>query len=94
MEGDTFAPITSILTHLFFLFFFCHQEVSQEAGPAGLDSGRHHRHRVSDCGEVRPQHYNVAHPILHHPVLDLRNDPHLDLDAVALLHSVRPLSAE
>lgn len=64
------------------------QEVPQEAGPAGMAGGRHHRHRVPHRRQVRPLHADAVSPVLHHPVLDPGDYPRAHLDSLALLHPV------
>ena len=79
---------------IFFYFmtlrcFTCQQEVPQEARPAGVAGGSDHGDRVSNSGQVWPQHHHAAHPLLHPAVLVLRNPPHTNLDHVAVLYPVR-----
>ncbi|XP_039696357.1 phosphatidylserine synthase 2 isoform X8 [Pteropus medius] len=60
-------------------------EAAQEAGPAGLAGGRHHRHGAAHRGQVRPAHAHAVPALLHCAVLDARLRAGAHLDRLALL---------
>lgn len=89
-SDDDFILEATLHSVTLYLLPASHQEVPQEAGPAGVAGGRHHRHRVPHRGQVRPQHHHAAHPLLHHAVLVPGTHPHRHLDRLEVLHTVRP----
>lgn len=70
------------------IYFFSHQEVPQEAWPAGVVGCSDHSDGVPHSGQVWPQHHHAAHPLRHHAVLVIRNLSNFHLDPVAVLYPV------